>query len=308
MPATPVMPNYGGTSAGNGYGMSYVGGFSNLPNGIQNAGQGANNAYTGTVTPDETVANNLTGLLASNNPYITLARQSGMDAANDRGLLNSGIAAGNSQRAAIQASLPIAQQDAQTAATLQGTNLNNLNQVLATRMNNLSSETNARTAAGASMYNARLGLTNSRENRTFEGQQAGLGRSFQDYMAQQGFGNQMRMASFNLGGQLLQGSQNFNNNLFLQASSNPFMMNDPEALSGFASFANSGMDGYYNDLFGYAGNGGGDLPQWQENNQWYQTPDYSQEYGDGNYAGGSPQLPYFQQPDTYPNYNGNGGY
>jgi hypothetical protein len=305
MPATPVMPNYGGTSAGNGYGMSYVGSFGNLPNGINNAGGGSNNAYVGTTTPDEMVSNQLNGLLAAGGTYLTGARSAGLDAANDRGLLNGGIAAQNSQRAAIQAALPIAQQDAQTTATLQGTNLNNLNQILATRMNNLTSENTAHTAANASMYNARLGLLNNRENRTFEGQQAGLGRSFQDYMTQQGFGQQMRMASFNLGGQMLQNSQSFNNNLFLQASSNPFMMNDPQALSGFASFANSGMDGYYGDLFGYAMNGGNDNPQWQENNQWYQTPDYSQQYGDGTYAGGGPQLPYFQQPDN--TYN-NGGY
>lgn len=46
-------------------------------------------------------------VLNSDNPYIQNARQQGLEHASNRGLLNSSIAAGNSQRAAIEASQPI---------------------------------------------------------------------------------------------------------------------------------------------------------------------------------------------------------
>ena len=46
-------------------------------------------------------------LLSSDSPYIQNARRSGMEVAAQRGLLNSSIAAGNSQRSAIEAAQPI---------------------------------------------------------------------------------------------------------------------------------------------------------------------------------------------------------
>jgi hypothetical protein len=52
------------------------------------------------------------GLLAKDNPYMQRARATGLSHANARGLLNSGMAAGASQAAAIDAALPIASQDA----------------------------------------------------------------------------------------------------------------------------------------------------------------------------------------------------
>lgn len=61
---------------------------------------------------DASVANQLTGLLAKDSPYLTLARQSGLRTASRRGLLNSSIAAGASEAAAIAAAAPIASQDA----------------------------------------------------------------------------------------------------------------------------------------------------------------------------------------------------
>ena len=49
----------------------------------------------------------LSQLLNSNSPYIQNARRNGLELAANRGLLNSSIAAGNSQRAAIDAAQPI---------------------------------------------------------------------------------------------------------------------------------------------------------------------------------------------------------
>lgn len=53
-------------------------------------------------------------MLTAGNPYIDLATQRAKEYANSQGLLNSTIAAGAGQRAAIESALPIAQQDAQT--------------------------------------------------------------------------------------------------------------------------------------------------------------------------------------------------
>lgn len=61
---------------------------------------------------NDSVANNLTGLLASNSRYIQSARAAGQNSANKRGLLNSSISAGAGEAAAINAALPIASQDA----------------------------------------------------------------------------------------------------------------------------------------------------------------------------------------------------
>lgn len=65
---------------------------------------------------DPTVEQRLNGLLDVNSDYIKRARNEGMQVANKRGLLNSSIAAGASQGAAIDRALPIAQQDADIAA------------------------------------------------------------------------------------------------------------------------------------------------------------------------------------------------
>jgi len=64
------------------------------------------------VTPDSMVSNQLSGLLAKNNPYIQQAVNAANLQASRRGMLNTGAAAGFAQDAAIKAALPIAQQDA----------------------------------------------------------------------------------------------------------------------------------------------------------------------------------------------------
>ena len=61
---------------------------------------------------NDSVADQLTGLLSSDSRYIQLARQAGERQAQTRGLQNSSIAAGASEAAAIAAGMPIASQDA----------------------------------------------------------------------------------------------------------------------------------------------------------------------------------------------------
>ena len=66
------------------------------------------------VTENETVSGQLNQLLSKDSQYIQSARNSGMAQANSRGLLNSSLAAGTAEKAAIDAALPIATSDAST--------------------------------------------------------------------------------------------------------------------------------------------------------------------------------------------------
>lgn len=69
-------------------------------------------AVMGSVNPESTVEGRLTGLLSQQSPYMQRARQAATEASNRRGLLNTSMAVGAAQGAAIDRALPIAQQDA----------------------------------------------------------------------------------------------------------------------------------------------------------------------------------------------------
>lgn len=78
-----------------------------------------------TVDPNQdTVQGQLNSILSKGSPYIDSARAGAMDTANSRGLLNTSIAAGAGEKAAIESALPIAQQDANTYSTNAATNQN----------------------------------------------------------------------------------------------------------------------------------------------------------------------------------------
>jgi hypothetical protein len=83
------------------------------------------------IPEDDSVAARLTGLLANGGTYLNTARAAGVRTAARRGLLNSSIAAGSGESAAIAAAAPIASQDSQqifqrNQAVLEGgINLNN---------------------------------------------------------------------------------------------------------------------------------------------------------------------------------------
>ena len=68
------------------------------------------------VTPEQLVQFQLNQILDSNSPIVQAARTRGLQFANQRGLLNSSIAAQASEQAAIDSALQIAQQDAATYA------------------------------------------------------------------------------------------------------------------------------------------------------------------------------------------------
>ena len=67
------------------------------------------------MTQDQTVEGRLGGILGQESPLMQRAATSGMQFANQRGLLNSSMAAGAAQGAMIDRAMPIAQQDAQQA-------------------------------------------------------------------------------------------------------------------------------------------------------------------------------------------------
>lgn len=69
-------------------------------------------AVTGEVSEDATVQGRLSGLLSQDSDYIKRARENAKAFANRRGMLNSAMAAGAAEGAAIDRALPIAQQDA----------------------------------------------------------------------------------------------------------------------------------------------------------------------------------------------------
>jgi hypothetical protein len=78
--------------------------------------------------PEYTVEGILNRITNSDSPYIRSARSGAARAANARGLLNTSIAAGSGEKAAIESALPIAQQDANSYQT----NLNTAQQGMIT--------------------------------------------------------------------------------------------------------------------------------------------------------------------------------
>lgn len=78
---------------------------------------GGPGAVTRKVGDDELTSNNLTKLLQSDSPYLKQASDRAMQTANERGLVNSTLAAGAGTTAAIDAALPIASADASTYGT-----------------------------------------------------------------------------------------------------------------------------------------------------------------------------------------------
>jgi hypothetical protein len=63
------------------------------------------------VNKEDLTSGRLSQLLSQDNPYIQMARTRAAQSANRRGLLNSSIAAGAGEAAAIESALPIAQSD-----------------------------------------------------------------------------------------------------------------------------------------------------------------------------------------------------
>lgn len=114
---------------------------------------------TRTVDPSkETVAGQLNTDLATESPLITRARNSATQAANRRGLINSSIAAGAGEAAAIDAALPIASADANTYTTAARDNQNMQNAAL--QFGAGAANTTSQVNAGAGNQVATMGYGN----------------------------------------------------------------------------------------------------------------------------------------------------
>lgn len=122
-----------------------------LGNDVVNANTTGYDASTRTVDPTkETASGQLNTLLATGSPYLDLARGQAAEQANSRGLLNSSMAAGAGEAAAIGAAVPIATHDADTYTAASRDNqgaVNTANQFTAGEANE-----NSRTNAAAANY------------------------------------------------------------------------------------------------------------------------------------------------------------
>ena len=173
----------------------------NVPRNSQAAGiQGTDGrAYTGSVQGNELVENRLGNMLnRGDSTFLDNARQRGLQQAARRGLGNSSIAAGASERSAIESAMPIATQDAQTYLQTRMQNQGDLNANLmqerdiSNRM--LEAEYNRQMTSSqndqnrADAFQARqMQLQMQREGLAFEGEQQGLSRQQQEYMSRLGY-------------------------------------------------------------------------------------------------------------------------
>jgi hypothetical protein len=134
----------------------------------------------------------MASILGSNSPYMQNARQQGLALANSRGLLNSGMAAGNAQQAAIQAAQPLFN----AAYGLNSQRENN------TFQGNLD------------RFNQGMNLLGQRENNAFQGNESQLNRNFQGDQNQLNRNLQSKLQSDSTFQQDWLNSQNFNRSFY----------------------------------------------------------------------------------------------
>lgn len=102
-------------------------------------GGGTAAATTREVQDNELVSSQLSRLLSGDSAYMNNARRQGQEFAAARGMLSSGMAAGNTQRAAIEAGMPIAAADASTYGRTASENMSAENAASIVNANNTTS-------------------------------------------------------------------------------------------------------------------------------------------------------------------------
>lgn len=109
------------------------------------------------VTPEQTSQGQLKGILESGSPLMTQAKTQGLQTANQRGLLNSSIAAGAAEGAMIERATPFATQDASTYAAAAQANQNIENAFKTTNAKNVfeaqQNQYNTEAAIAQNQYN-----------------------------------------------------------------------------------------------------------------------------------------------------------
>ena len=247
-------------------------------------------AYTGNVQGTELVENRLGRMLnRGDSSYLQNARQRGLQAAARRGLGNSSIAAGSSERSAMEAAMPIAQADAQTYLQTRMQNQQDLNQNLMQERDTQ----NRMLEAAANRYAASAGrqsdlaqaqrelemrMQMQRENLAFEGEQQALNRQHQEMMGRLGFSQQLGLNEQGFGFDLARAQQGYRfdlgrmgaqNQYALQQMGYQFDLTDRNAGRDFqrtiARDNNTIANDRYNAMLGY------NLGQLNSNSQFIQA-------------------------------------
>lgn len=254
----------GGSSSQAGYANAYDPriGNSPLPPGITGS---ANRAYVGYTQPDQTAESHLNNMLNSDSAYMQNARTRGLELANKRGLLNSSIAAGNSQRSAIESASPIAMQDANTFAQQARQNVQVLNDREIANLQRRAAGGGSNAASARMQLEGQMQL--QRERLAYEGEQAELQRQYGSYNQNQGYGqalglqnnqygnmlnNQLRTDSFGAGIASGLSSQNYYQQASLAGMNNPAIINNPQGFQNYLGYMQGGFQNSINDLLGYA--------------------------------------------------------
>lgn len=125
------------------------------------------------VDPNELVSGQLKGLLNEENPYIQQAIAQATQQSASRGLLNSSMAAGAGELAAIQSALPIAQANAQQYSAVGAANQGASNQQLLGQTAADAQVQSALASAGATTAAAKMYSDATREGQQLQFQEAG---------------------------------------------------------------------------------------------------------------------------------------
>lgn len=197
----------------------------------------------------------LDNILNSGNPYMANARRSGLEAAAARGLMNSSIAAGSSQRSAIEAAMPVLREamGLQGQRETQGLSQNEsaldralqqnaqANQLNFTGQQNQFDRTFQQTQGDANRWNQ---IQLQRETNAFQGEQNQLNRNQQQTMAQ--IQDWMNNNQFNrefygaLSTMPIKGAMDLNNMLAQYALDNPEIYTQ-NTITGITNFFNQNM-------------------------------------------------------------------
>lgn len=247
-------------------------------------------AYTRNVQGNELVQQQMQGLMNRGGAYMQNAARRGLETANRRGLLNSSIAAGASERSALEAAMPIAAADAATYSRAQTENLDALNRGLMQERDIMNAQTlegmrqatsanNAALQAELAREGMALDLQRQRENLAFSGEMQGLDRAQQQWMAQFGLGadltraqvgtqlqdwfstregqrdmiNQMSMSEFNMGLGIMGRFYNNFSDIFFD---DPGFFSDPvvsQAVMGFGQTFRQPFMSIFNQYYGGGG-------------------------------------------------------
>jgi hypothetical protein len=160
-----------------------------LPSGVSGS---ANRAYVSEVPENQSTMGLLNRYTQQSSPLIQNARRGAIEYAAGRGMGNSSIAAGNAQRAAIDAAGAVAANDAglMSAARLKNVDVLNAREAERAAENMQATMTGVISDANSSAANAQreAQLQLQRERLAYEGEQAGLGRVHDTDMGRMGYG------------------------------------------------------------------------------------------------------------------------